>query len=97
MDLSTIRKKLDGHKYSNAQVFFADFKLMICNCFPFNPARTPMNLAGIELQWLFNDKWKNLPQPKLVYDDDMDTEDDNSEDDNQQCTFSHASFIFRCL
>lgn len=89
MDLSTMRKKLDSHEYSTAQAFFADFKLMIRNCFQFNPAGTPVNLAGIELQRLFDDKWKNLPQPKphLAYDDDMDAEGDESEDDNQNRAF----------
>ena len=89
MDLSTMRKKLDNHEYPTAQAFFADFKLMIRNCFQFNPAGTPVNLAGIELQRLFDDKWKNLPQPKphLAYDDDMDAEGDESEDDNHHRTF----------
>ena len=92
MDLSTMRKKLDSHEYTSAQAFFADFKLMIRNCFHFNPAGTPVNLAGIELQRLFDDKWKNLPQPKPQpsYDDDMDAEDDDSEDENHQRMF----FIF---
>ena len=89
-----MRKKLDGHEYSNAQAFFADFKLMICNCFHFDPTGTPVNLVGIKPQQLFNNKWKNLLQPKPVYNDDTDTVDDDSEDNNQRCTFSHASFIF---
>ena len=89
-----MRKKLDGHEYPTAQAFFSDFKLMIRNCFHFNPAGTPVNLAGIELQRLFDDKWKNLPQPKPqpAYDDDMDGEDDDSEDDNQHRTFLFAPF-----
>ena len=90
MDLSTIRKKFGSHEYPTAQAFFADFKLMIRNCFQFN-------LAGIELQQLFDDKWKNLPQPKLhlAYDDDMDAEGDDSEDDNQHSTpFSFRRFPF---
>jgi len=91
MDLSTMRKKLDNHEYSNAQAFFSDFKLMIRNCFHFNPAGTPVNMAGIELQRVFDDKWKNLPQPKPhAYDDDMDAEDDDSEDDNHH----RALFVF---
>ena len=94
MDLLTMQKKLDGHKYSNAQAFFADFKLMIRNCFHFDPTGTPVNLAGIKPQRLFDDKWKNLLQPKPAYDDDTDAVDDDSEDDNQRRTFSHASFIF---
>lgn len=86
MDLSTIRRKLDAHEYPNAQGFFSDFKLMIRNCFLFNPPGTPVNQAGIDLQRLFDEKWKNLPQPKPQpsYDDDMDVEDDDSEDDNHQ-------------
>jgi len=96
MDLSTMRKKLDAHEYPNAQVFFGDFKLMIHNCFHFNPASMPVNPAGIELQRLFNGKWKNLPQPnpQPSYDDDMDTEDEHSEDDNQHCNgFSSAPYF----
>ncbi|KAH0838598.1 Bromodomain-containing protein [Lanmaoa asiatica] len=61
MDLSTMRKKLENHEYPNASKFFDDFKLMIRNCFTFNPAGTPVNQAGIELQRLFDEKWKNLP------------------------------------
>jgi len=56
MDLSTMCKKLDGHKYPNAQVFFSDFKLMIHDCFPLNPAGMPVNMVGIKLQQLFNEK-----------------------------------------
>ena len=95
MDLSTMRKKLDNHEYPTAQVFFSDFKLMIRNCFHFNPAGTPVNIAGIELQRVFDEKWKNLPQPKPqhAYDDDMDAEDDESEDDNQHRTL----FVFTRL
>ena len=84
MDLSTMWRKLDGHEYSNTQVFFADLKLMIHNFFHSS-------------QRLFNDKWKNLPQPKPTYNDDMDAEYNDHEDNNQQHTFSHASFIFHFL
>jgi len=87
MDLSTMRKKLDGHEYPNAQAFFSDSKLMIHDCFRFNPAGTPVNLAGIELQRLFDEKWKDLPQPKpqSTYDDDVGIEGGSSGDENQRC------------
>ena len=65
-DFSTMRNKLDNHEYPNAQAFFADFKLMIRNCFQFNTADTPINLAGIELQRLFDNEWKNLPNPSCA-------------------------------
>ena len=47
----------------NAQAFFADFKFTIRNHFHFNPADTPINLVGIKLQRLFDEKWNNLPNP----------------------------------
>jgi len=84
MDLSTMRKKLDNHEYQNAQKFFEDFKLMIRNCFAFNPAGTPVNQAGIELQKLFDDKWKNLPPLREVSEDDDDEDEDDSEEDRQR-------------
>jgi len=81
-----MRKKLAEYEYPNAQAFFRDFKLMIRDCFRFNPVGTPVNLAGIELQRLFDEKWKDLPQskPQPTYDDDMDAEGDGSRDDYQR-------------
>ncbi|KAI0343894.1 Bromodomain-containing protein [Trametopsis cervina] len=61
MDLSTMRKKLESGQYQTADKFHQDFKLMIRNCFNFNPAGTPVNIAGQELQRLFDEKWQNLP------------------------------------
>ncbi|KAF8624755.1 hypothetical protein AX15_005653 [Amanita polypyramis BW_CC] len=81
MDLSTMRKKLDNHEYPNAQKFFEDFKLMIRNCFVFNPAGTPVNQAGIELQKVFDDKWKNLPLLHDVSEDEDEEEEDDSEEE----------------
>jgi len=37
MDMSTMRKKFDAGEYPNATKFFEDCKLMIQNCFVFNP------------------------------------------------------------
>ncbi|ESK98428.1 transcription regulator [Moniliophthora roreri MCA 2997] len=78
MDLSTMRRKLEGGEYSSAQRFADDFKLMIRNCFTFNPSGTPVNQAGIELQRVFDDKWKHLP-PLHPPSDDEDEEDDDSD------------------
>jgi bromodomain-containing factor 1 len=80
MDLSTIRKKLDAGEYETAQYFYDDFKLMIRNCFNFNPSGTPVNLAGQELQRLFDEKWKGLPP--LVRSEDVSEEEDEEEDDS---------------
>ncbi|KAJ8584367.1 Bromodomain-containing protein [Rhizopogon salebrosus TDB-379] len=61
MDMPTMRKKLDAGEYPNVTKFFEDFKLMIRNCFVFNPSSTPVNQAGIDLPQLFDEKWKHLP------------------------------------
>ncbi|KAG0697173.1 Bromodomain-containing protein [Suillus ampliporus] len=85
MDMSTMRKKLEGGEYPNASKFFDDFKLMIRNCFLFNPAGTPVNQAGIELQRLFDEKWKSLPPLREASDDDEDEyEDEESEEERNR-------------
>jgi hypothetical protein len=92
MDLGTIKKKLDNHEYSNVQKFHDDFKLMVRNCFAFNPAGTPVNQAGIELQRLFDDKWKNLPPLRHdISEDESDDEDEDEEDDRARSSlYSYA-------
>jgi hypothetical protein len=78
MDLSTMRRKLDQHEYSSAQKFHDDFRLMIRNCFTFNPQGTPVNQAGMELQRLFDDKFRGLP-----HGGDSDADDDEDEVDDE--------------
>ncbi|EKM60891.1 uncharacterized protein PHACADRAFT_247110 [Phanerochaete carnosa HHB-10118-sp] len=82
MDLSTMRRKLDNSEYSTPKEFNDDFKLIIRNCFTFNPAGTPVNTAGQELQQLFDEKWKNLPPLRRTPEsDDEDDEDEADSDD----------------
>lgn len=92
MDLSTIRKKLDNGEYEGPQNFYEDFKLMIRNCFNFNPTGTPVNLAGSELQRLFDEKWKNLPPLRAGDSDDEDDIEDSEGDDRQRAfnAFCHS-------
>ncbi|KIM54213.1 hypothetical protein SCLCIDRAFT_1222173 [Scleroderma citrinum Foug A] len=84
MDLSTMRKKLDNGEYPTAAKFFDDFKQMIRNCFLFNPAGTPVNQAGIELQRVFDEKWKNLPQLRVVSDDEEEEEEEESDEERKR-------------
>ncbi|KAJ6519584.1 hypothetical protein C8R45DRAFT_1057985 [Mycena sanguinolenta] len=84
MDLSTMRKKLENHEYPTALKFYDDFKLMIRNCFAFNPAGNPVNQAGIELQRLFDEKWQALPPLHEVSDDDDEEDEEESDDENAQ-------------
>lgn len=79
-----MRKKLDAGEYATAEKFHDDFKLMIRNCFTFNPAGTPVNTAGLELQRVFDEKWKNLPplRPVAMSDDEDFEDEDNSENEH---------------
>lgn len=84
MDLSTMRKKLDNGEYPTAEKFHDDFKLMIRNCFTFNPAGTPVNTAGQELQRLFDEKWKNLPPLRRTPESDEDDDEDDVDSEDEQ-------------
>lgn len=88
MDLSTIRKKLDNGEYESPQNFYDDFKLMIRNCFLFNPTGTTVNLAGQELQRLFDEKWKHLPPLRAEESEDEEEEVEDSEEDERQSTLN---------
>ena len=87
MDLSTMRKRLESGQYPNADKFYQDFKLMIRNCFTFNPAGTPVNLAGQELQRIFEEKWRNLPPLHPPSED----EDDDDASDSETARTSHSN------
>ncbi|KAJ3750110.1 Bromodomain-containing protein [Lentinula detonsa] len=95
MDMSTMRRKLDAHEYRTASTFWDDFKLMIRNCFTFNPAGTPVNQAGQELQRVFDEKWKGLPPEPMSEDEEDEEEDEDTDEerarrsiDNQLCTIA---------
>jgi hypothetical protein len=84
MDMSTMWKKLDTGEYPNATKFFEDFKLMIRNCFVFNPSGTPVNQAGIDLPRLFDEKWRHLTPLRDASNDE--DEELAEEEQNRTCT-----------
>ncbi|ROV87660.1 hypothetical protein VSDG_09644 [Cytospora chrysosperma] len=57
MDLGTMSERLDNGQYESANAFKADFNLMIKNCFKFNPEGTVANMAGKDLEKVFEKKW----------------------------------------
>jgi len=63
MDLGTIRQKLEEDEYDNAALFEADVRLVLQNCFKFNPAGTPVHAMGRRMESLFNEKWAERPAP----------------------------------
>jgi hypothetical protein len=81
MDMSTMLQKLNTGEYSDAKGVYNDFKLMIKNCFAFNPAGTPVHQAGVELNEIFDEKWLGLPGLHGESDDEV-GEDDESDNDH---------------
>ena len=69
--------------------------LMIRNGFLFNLSGTPMNLAGSELQRLFDKKWKNLLLLREASEEEG--EDDDESEEDHRCMWLLNSFITATL
>ncbi|XP_030636136.1 bromodomain-containing protein 3 [Chanos chanos] len=61
MDLSTIKAKLDGCQYHNAQEFAADVRLMFSNCYKYNPPDHDVVAMGRKLQDVFEMRFAKMP------------------------------------
>ncbi|KAI8823758.1 Bromodomain-containing protein [Fimicolochytrium jonesii] len=57
MDLSTIRRKLETGSYADADAFAGDVRLMLRNCFVFNPVGHDIHTHGKKLEEVFERKW----------------------------------------
>ncbi|KAG9072717.1 hypothetical protein KI688_000493 [Linnemannia hyalina] len=83
MDVSTIRAKLESDEYDNAEQFEADVRLMLNNCYTFNPPTDPVHQMGQRLQKLFEGKWAELPReptPPPVEEVTIDSEEELEEE-----------------
>ena len=94
MDLGTIGSKLEMGQYGDAKEFETDFRLVLGNCFKFNPPDHNIHILGKDLEHHFNEQWKrkkewlddNVPvsepqSPASSHDEDGDDDDDEEEDD----------------
>ncbi len=80
MDFGTMRGKLDSGAYTMAEKFRDDFKLILNNCFLYNPPGTPVHQAGLELKKLFEEKWKGLPPLRAESEDEEEEDSDTDEE-----------------
>lgn len=87
MDLGTVKTKLEEDEYENAAQFEADVRLILWNCFKFNPPGTPVHLMGRRMETLFNTKWAERPPPPTPppvveepKQEESESEDDSSDD-----------------
>ncbi|KAI9500165.1 hypothetical protein BX070DRAFT_196268 [Coemansia spiralis] len=67
MDLGTIKTKLESPgRYSNTDEFETDIRLMLSNCYAFNPAGTPVYMMGKEVENIFEKdeaaSFNNMPE-----------------------------------
>ncbi|XP_030625148.1 bromodomain-containing protein 3a [Chanos chanos] len=61
MDLSTIKKKMDGREYHDAQSFAADVRLMFSNCYKYNPPDHEVVAMARKLQDVFEMRFAKMP------------------------------------
>lgn len=94
MDMATMLTKLNNGEYPDARAFHADFKLMIKNCFAFNPAGTPVHQAGVELNEVFDEKWTALPSLYGESEDEGGEEDDSDNDHSSTCFFLTTNYAY---
>lgn len=58
MDLGTIKSKLKTGKYSDRWQLDDDVRLMLRNCFTFNPPKTYVYEEGKRLEEIYNQEWR---------------------------------------
>lgn len=91
MDMATMLQKLNANEYRDSRAFYDDFKLMIRNCFAFNPAGTPVHQAGVELNEVFDEKWQQLP-PLYGETDEEEVQEDESDNETSS---THILFLYK--
>ncbi|KAA1120286.1 hypothetical protein PGTUg99_006477 [Puccinia graminis f. sp. tritici] len=64
MDLETMKLKLKNNQYPNGAAFADDFRLMLDNCYVFNPTG-PVRECGKQLERLFEAKWAERPPEEI--------------------------------
>ncbi|KAJ3023761.1 hypothetical protein HKX48_001289 [Thoreauomyces humboldtii] len=64
MDLRTMQTKLDKHRYATVQDFERDMRLMISNCFAYNPKTSFGHNCGVAIEKVFNKEWKTVVDGK---------------------------------
>ncbi|XP_072517982.1 bromodomain-containing protein 3a isoform X2 [Salminus brasiliensis] len=61
MDLSTVKKKMDGREYQDAQTFASDVRLMFSNCYKYNPPDHEVVAMARKLQDVFEMRFAKMP------------------------------------
>ncbi|XP_041816426.1 bromodomain-containing protein 3-like isoform X2 [Chelmon rostratus] len=62
MDLSTVKKKMDGREYLDAHGFAADVRLIFSNCYEYNPPHHDVVTQARKLQSVFETRFAKMPE-----------------------------------
>ena len=92
-----MRSKLESGAYHTAEKFRDNFKLIISNCNLYNPPRTLVHQAGVELKKLFEEKWKGLPPLRAESEDDEGDDDSETDEERSRARMSFALLCFILL
>ncbi|CAL2029847.1 unnamed protein product [Caenorhabditis brenneri] len=63
IDLKTIRTKMDTGVYKEPADFAHDIRLMLNNCFLYNPVGDPVHIFGMKFKEVFEKRWAELEDP----------------------------------
>ena len=66
MDLSTIEQKLTSSQYATAEAFLDDVKLMLSNCFTYNPPETVVHKMGRSVERQVETLTKKMPTEESI-------------------------------
>jgi len=67
MDLTTIKKKLDGQQYKSAKECIADFDLMFQNCYTYNRPTEDVTIMAKKVQEFLHQKMRNMPSVETLH------------------------------
>lgn len=84
MDLQTMQNKLKTGQYENSKEFESDMQLMFKNCYRFNLPGDPTYICGQNLQAVFDQKWKEMPQYLEKHEPHPEQHSDSSEDESDE-------------
>ncbi|XP_008303031.1 bromodomain-containing protein 3-like [Stegastes partitus] len=65
MDLSTVKKKLNGGEYEDTQAFAADVRLIFSNCYKYNPSDHAIVSMARKLQGVFEQSFAKMPDERV--------------------------------
>jgi len=105
MDVSTVSRKLNNGEYNRASDFEKDVRLIISNCYDFNPKGTPVRVMGEQFQALFDQQWSkkdsyiasHAPAAMSPTSTDGEESDDDDVDEPTPVLKSNDSFSARLI